>query len=171
MRTIIEDIDAYIDGNPRLAKRLAVFLFDPGFHLVLRIRLAAWCHKTKVLRIISKLLWYSNTVLCGCYVSPKAHIGRAPRFPHPVGIVIGSNSSIGNNVTMYQNVTLGRRNAQDDNYPSIGDGVTLYAGAVIIGNITIAENCMIGANTLVAQSLEAGSMAFAPQATVRPARL
>jgi serine O-acetyltransferase len=68
-------------------------------------------------------------------------------LPHPYGVVINSNSLIGANCTIYQNVTIG--SDKHGNVPVIGNNVTIFPGAVLIGNIKIGDNCIIGANTFI----------------------
>ena len=108
---------------------------------------------------LGKLLWYLNVVLNGCYISPRATIGSGLRLPHATGVVIGDGAVIGCDVTIYQNVTLGRKNANEESYPLIGDGCVLYAGAVVIGSINIGRNSMVGANTLIVESIPDHSVA------------
>ena len=80
---------------------------------------------------------------------------QGTRFPHPIGIVLHKNTKVGRNCIIYQNVTIGAKNVKDgdinkpDNYPIIGDNVTIYAGAVIVGPITVGNNAVIGANAVV----------------------
>lgn len=80
-------------------------------------------------------------------------------FPHPIGLVIGKNVKIGKFCKIYQNVTIGARNDLAEAYPEIGNNVTIYANAIIIGDIVIGDNCVIGAGTLVNKSLPANSIA------------
>lgn len=96
------------------------------------------------------LKWYSSEI------SPYSTIGRNVCFPHPIGIVIGNGVVIGDNVTLYQNITLGKTRDESDGYPQIGNGVTIYTGATVIGNIKIADNCIIGAHAFVNRSTEEG---------------
>ncbi|MBC6369212.1 hypothetical protein DDT91_20660 [Algoriphagus sp. AK58] len=86
-----------------------------------------------------------------CQIDYSAVIGRNVKFAHPIGIVIGKNVIIGNNVKIWQNVTFGShgKNALKKNYPVIKDNVRIFAGAKIIGGITIGENATIGANSVV----------------------
>ena len=77
-------------------------------------------------------------------------------MPHPVGIIIGKNVRIGNDVKIYQNVTIG---GMDGNYPSIGNGVTIYAGSNIIGNVTIGDNAVIGAGSVVVKDIPSQAVA------------
>lgn len=80
---------------------------------------------------------------------------QGTKFPHLLGIVISRAAKLGNNCIIYQNVTIGAKNVKDgdinkpDNYPIIGDNVTIYAGAVIVGPITVGNNAVIGANAVV----------------------
>ncbi len=81
-----------------------------------------------------------------CIISGRANIKSIIKFPHPVGIIIGKDVNVGKGVTIYQNVTLGQNH---DRCPSIGNNVTIYAGAKIVGNIKVGNNAIIGANAVV----------------------
>ena len=84
-------------------------------------------------------------------------------FPHPIGIVIGSEVEIGRSVTIYQNVSIGRRRqgmAHAGEYPTLKDHVTVYAGAVIMGGITIGDHAIIGANAVISTDVPSNSVAF-----------
>lgn len=88
----------------------------------------------------------------GVYVSPTARIPRSTIFPHPTAIVIGAGVEIGENVRIFQSVTLGGARIGDfqaGRYPRVGRGTTIFAGAVIVGDLHIGENCTIGANSVV----------------------
>ncbi|WP_157936493.1 serine O-acetyltransferase [Vibrio cyclitrophicus] len=93
-----------------------------------------------------------------CYLSGKAIIGRYISFPHPVGIVIGDGVIIADRVTIYQNVTLGAaRIGEGDKglYPRIGNNVVIFAGAKLIGDISIGDGAVIGANAVVTKNVPA----------------
>ena len=82
----------------------------------------------------------------GVFISPLARIGAGVNFPHPTGIVIGEGVVIGEGAVIYQNVTLGgarRGDWQNNNYPEIGAGTVVFAGAVIVGRIRIGAGCTI----------------------------
>lgn len=81
-----------------------------------------------------------------CIISGSACIEPGLSLPHPVGIIIGREVKIGKNATIYQGVTLGQKN---NKYPIVGDNVTIYAGAKIIGDVTIGNNVIVGANAVV----------------------
>lgn len=82
---------------------------------------------------------------------------QGTEFPHPIGIVISTNGDIGKNCTIYQNVTIGAKSRElaksRKNFPKIGDNVTIYAGACVIGGITIGNNVTIGANAVVTKDV------------------
>lgn len=88
-----------------------------------------------------------------CCISEKAIIGKNVNFPHPVGIVIGSGVQIGDNCTIYQNVTIGRKSKDIENYPKIQENVIVYCNSCLIGDITIGKNSVIGCNSVVLKSV------------------
>lgn len=92
----------------------------------------------------------------GCYLSHLAQVGSNLKFPHATGIVIGEGVKIGSNVTIYQQVTIGAQRlgeAKKGLYPEIGDNVTIFAGAKIVGPIKLGSNCIIGANAVVTRDV------------------
>lgn len=94
----------------------------------------------------------------GVFIHPKNHLGSGILFPHPGGIVIGENVSLGENCVIYQHVTIGgksRIGTTSAQYPVIGDNVTIYAGAKVIGAVKIGDNAIIGANSVVTTDIEA----------------
>ena len=104
-------------------------------------------------------LYYKYKVSIGA--KTKIDIGLS--LPHPSNIVVGKGVSIGKNCTIYQNVTIGKRRGKLDlewDYPNIGDDVTIFPGAIIIGDIKIGNNCVIGANSMVQSSVEANSVFY-----------
>jgi len=100
-------------------------------------------------RAYAKLAARRLALRFGIYVAPSARVGTGLVLPHPTGIVIGEGAVIGSNVTIYQHVTIGRRRSDTPSYPNIGDRVTIYAGAVIVGGIDIGPRSAIGANCVV----------------------
>jgi len=110
--------------------------------------------------VLPELLTYLNIVLFGLEVSPRCEIGPGIFFPHPSGTVIGA-WRIGSNVTIFQGVTLGAKEL-DMGFdfrlrPEVGDKVLLGAGSKILGGIHIGDNATVGANSVVVDSVEAGS--------------
>ena len=99
-----------------------------------------------------------------CCQIPRRFLNTV-KFPHPVGIVIGDGVRIGAGCRIYQNVTLGlleNTHAEQaiDQYPTLEDGVTIYAGAVIAGKITLGAGAIIGANAVITHDVAPGIMAF-----------
>lgn len=109
-------------------------------------------------RIVSKLLRDRLAIKFGIYLSPLARIGDNFKLPHPIGIVIGDGVVVGKNVTIYQNVTLGRRHEDEASYPIVEDGVIIYAGAVVVGQVTLGKNSIIAANSVVHTDVPEGSV-------------
>lgn len=91
-------------------------------------------------------------------ISCRSFIEDVIKFPHLIGIVIGAYVKIGKNCTIYQNVTLGRKNQDEDFAPSIGNNVTIYSGAKVIGNVKIGNNVVIGANSVVTKDVPDNSV-------------
>ncbi len=83
---------------------------------------------------------------------------RGVKFRHPTGIVVSQHAKIGDGTLIWQNVTIGARSMDHLEYPTIGRNVRIYAGAVIIGDITIGDNCIVGANSVVTSSFPANSI-------------
>lgn len=92
-----------------------------------------------------------------CYISPSAEIGRNLILPHPTGIVIGEGVKVGNNCVIYQNVTLGRKNRDIAEYPTIGNNVIIYCNSTVIGKIKVGDNSIIGCNSVLLKSVEENS--------------
>ncbi|WP_448249749.1 serine O-acetyltransferase [Thalassotalea agariperforans] len=105
-----------------------------------------------------------------CYLSPMAKVGNNVLFKHPVGIIIGEGVELGNNVTIYQNVTLGAARVgelTESRYPIIGDNVIIFAGAKLIGNIHIGKNVTIGANAVVLEDVPDNCIAVGIPAKIK----
>lgn len=134
---------------------------NPGFAVVTLARAMQRLHArgTRFGKAISCLIWWYIARRYGCHISPATRFGSALRLPHPVGIVIGSGVRLGDNVTLYQHVTLGRRNADLPGCPVVENGVTIYAGAVLAGAVTIGEAAIIGANAVVVRDVAPGKVA------------
>ncbi|HSI50556.1 MAG TPA: serine acetyltransferase [Ideonella sp.] len=92
----------------------------------------------------------------GCYISTSARIAPGVKFPHPVGIVIGEGVVVGARAVIYQHVTLGggrRGDGGSDRYPVLGDDVTVFAGAAVVGKVNVGARTTIGANAVVLSDL------------------
>jgi len=130
---------------------LKVLLFSPPFRFVYYFRLMEW-FRDRNFKIFAGILYRKLIFDFGCYIGNNVSVGLGVKFPHPNGIVIGEYAVIGKNCTIFQQVTFGGKvlgDAKDANYPKIGDNVVIFAGAKLIGNISIGDNVIIGANSVV----------------------
>ena len=135
------------------------WVVSPGFACVTLIRFATMPRRNLFLKIVARWAERRLVYKFGCYISAEAKIGRRLVLPHPTGIVVGEHCEIGDDVTIYQHVTLGRRVNSVSEYPIIGDGVVIYAGAVIVGGVSIGSRASIGANAVVIDDIPADSSA------------
>lgn len=160
------------DKSGNSFRRLAV-IFSPRFLPVLLVRLARYCYLNGWLRVLSPVLTWLNVFLFGIEVTAKCEVGPGLMLPHTCGTVIGA-SSIGANATIFQGVTLGATFADlgyhPEARPTVGDGVLIGAGAKVLGGISIGDRAVIGANSLVLESMEAGAFAIGVPAMVRRAK-
>lgn len=105
----------------------------------------------------------------GVYIAPTSKIARSVAFPHPTGIVIGEGVVVHDRTKIFQNVTLGGARIGDQkagNYPEIGPDTVLFAGAVVVGNVRIGANCVIGANSVVLNDIPDNSIAVGAPARI-----
>lgn len=130
------------------AKIIYRILVGRSVRAVLLYRLSSWCYKNR-LKLFSQIFWSLNVMLHSLEISPLAVIGKNFKISHTVGIVIGAGTVIGDNVTIYQNVTLGAKGEGSDKYPTLGNDVKIYPGAVVVGNILIGDNATVAPNAVV----------------------
>lgn len=136
----------------------------PKFRVIVLIRCAIKS-KYKIMR-----RFYRNklAIKYGVEIGSNPVIGKNLRLEHFQGIIIGNDVQIGDNCTLYQQVTLGQKN---DKYPKLNDNVVVFTGAKIIGNITIGNNCTIGANAVVLSNVPDNKCAVGIPAKVIDKRL
>lgn len=151
--TLNEIKNDFPKGDVNLRLFIAYYFYNPRFRLLLNYRLGKYFSKSQsiLVRRIGSYYKYNMVVKRNCDFSYNANIGKNLRIPHPIGIVIGENVIIKDNVTVFQQVTFGSHGKQGEEmrYPIIESGATIYAGAKIIGGVTIGENAIIGANSVV----------------------
>ncbi len=150
---IREDVANVLEHDPAARSRLEVFLCYSGLHAVwfYRINHRLWTHGFFLLaRLFSQVARF----LTGIEIHPGAQIGRRLFIDHGLGVVIGETSSVGNDVTLYQGVTLGGTGKEHGKrHPTLEDGVVVGGGAKILGNITVGKNCRIGAGSVVLRNV------------------
>ena len=154
---VIEDIDAALVRDPATNTRFEMFMTSPGLHAVWQHRVSHWIWKRK-LRTLARVLSNLTRFWTGIEIHPGAQIGRRVFIDHGMGVVIGETAVIGDDVLMNHGVTLGGRTLESvKRHPTVGNNVSIGAGATLIGNITIGDNAIIGANTTVTRDLAPGS--------------
>lgn len=150
-----KDIDAVLSRDPAARSRLEVLLCYPGLRAI-RAHRRAHRHYLKGRLLLARLISQRARNKTGIEIHPGAQIGEGLFIDHGDGVVIGETAVIGDNVTMYQGVTLGGTGKETGKrHPNIGSGVTIGAGAKVLGPITIGDNTKVGAGAIVLRDVPA----------------
>ncbi len=148
-RAIREQVQTVFREDPAAKSVLEVLLCYPGFHAVLWHRVAHRFYRWR-LYLIARLISNTNRFFTGVDIHPGARIGRRLFIDHGMGLVIGETTEIGDDVLLYQNVTLGGTGKErGKRHPTIGNKVVVGTGAKVLGNITVGDNVKIGAGSVV----------------------
>ncbi|WP_116107680.1 serine O-acetyltransferase EpsC [Lewinella sp. IMCC34191] len=156
--SLIEDAEAILAGDPAAINRVEVITTYPGFYAIAVYRIAHTMHRFGV-GLLARMLTEIAHGTTGIEIHPGATIGRRFCIDHGTGIVIGETVDIGDDVKVYQGVTLGalsvkKEMARTKRHPTIENGVVIYAGATILGGDTvIGANSIIGGNTWIVRSV------------------
>ena len=145
---IKEEIRIIRERDPAIKSNMEVFLY-PSFKAILRYRVA---HKLYLKKHYFLARWVSQRAVrkTGIEIHPGATIGRGLFIDHGSGVIIGETAELGDNVTLYQGVTLGGTGKeQGKRHPTLKDNVMVSAGAKVLGSFTIGENSKIGAGSVV----------------------
>lgn len=170
-RAMVEDVDAALSRDPAGTSRLEMALASPGLHAVWshRVTHAMWT-KGGRWRLPARLASQVTRAVTGVEIHPGATIGRRFFIDHGMGVVIGETSEIGDDCMLYNGVNLGGRTLEKvKRHPTLGNGVTVGAGARILGPITIGEGAQVGANAVVVKDVPAAGVAVGVPAKVRTA--
>ncbi len=144
-----KDIDAVMSRDPAAKSRLEVLLCYPGLK-AMRAHRRAHRHYLKGRLLLARIISQRARKKTGIEIHPGAKIGQGLFIDHGDGVVIGETAVIGDNVTLYQGVTLGGTGKDTGKrHPNIGNGVTIGAGAKVLGPITIGDNSKVGAGAIV----------------------
>ena len=150
---IREDLANVMEHDPAAKSRLEVFLCYSGLHAVWWYRVNHWLWNQRFF-LIGRFFSQAARWLTGIEIHPAAEIGRRLFIDHGMGVVIGETSIVGDDVTLYQGVTLGGTGKEHGKrHPTIEDGVVVGGGAKILGNITVGKNCRIGAGSVVLRNV------------------
>jgi serine O-acetyltransferase len=165
---VLEDVDAALARDPAAQSRLETVLASPGLHAVWAHRLAHRLWRNPAYRLPARLLSQAARALTGVEIHPGATVGRRLFIDHGMGVVIGETAVVGDDVMMYHDVTLGGRSLRRvKRHPTVGDRVTIGAGARVLGDITIGDDAQVGANSVVTKDVPAGSVAVGIPAQIR----
>ncbi len=149
MGAIREQIDTVFRRDPAARSVLEIVLCYPGFHAILLHRVAHGLYRRGWFTLARVLSQFSRTIT-GIEIHPGATIGRRCFIDHGMGVVIGETSEIGDDVLLYQGVTLGGTGKDTGKrHPTIGNGVVIGTGAKILGNIRIGDFVKVGAGSVV----------------------
>ncbi|MGZ4815152.1 MAG: serine O-acetyltransferase [Terriglobales bacterium] len=150
---IREDIANVVEHDPAAKSRLEVFLCYSGLHAVWFYRMNHWLWNHRFF-LLARMLSQAARFFTGIEIHPGARIGRRLFIDHGNGVVIGETTIVGDDVTLYQGVTLGGTGKEHGKrHPTIEDGVVVGGGAKILGNITVGKNCRIGAGSVVLRNV------------------
>ena len=157
LKSLLSDIDSVFARDPAAHSRLEVFLCYPGIHAMLFHRLAHWLWR-KGWRITGRFVSSTGRFFTGIEIHPGATIGKHFFIDHGMGVVIGETATIGDDVTIYHDVTLGGTSlTKGIRHPQIGNNVIIGAGAQLLGPINVGDNARIGSNAVVVKDVEAGT--------------
>jgi len=152
-----EDLDVVFDQDPAARSYLEVILTYSGVHAIWAHRIAHTFYKRKLF-FIARVISQISRFFTGIEIHPGAKIGRRFFIDHGMGVVIGETCEIGDNVTVYQGVTLGGTGKEKGKrHPTIKDNVLIATGAKVLGSITIGENSKIGAGSVVLKDVPPNS--------------
>jgi serine O-acetyltransferase len=149
LKTINEDIKTIYKKDPAAHNLLEVMLCYPGLHALLVHRFSHKLYEWKI-PVLPRFISFVMRFLTGIDIHPGATIGRRFFIDHGMGVVIGETTEIGDDVLIYQGVTLGgTSSSQVKRHPTLGNGVVVGAGAKVLGNIYIGDHAKIGAGSVV----------------------
>ena len=158
-KMIQQDIDAVLARDPATKSKLEAILCSSGFHAVVFHRFNHWLWQNNF-KLTARFLSQVSRFLTGVEIHPGARIGKAFFIDHGMGVVIGETTEIGDNVTLYHDVTLGGTTVFDEHgkvttkrHPTIGNNVIIGSGAQVLGPIVIGDNVKIGSNAIVTKDV------------------
>ena len=162
---IFKDLDSFLKHDPAAIDKTEIILSYPGFFAIICYRFANLLYKYNIEYIPRLITEYAHSKT-GIDIHPAAKIGHSFFIDHGTGIVIGESTIIGDNVSLYHGVTLGALSLHKGSllkgvkrHPSIGNNVSIYANATILGGDTnIGDNSVIGANAFITSSIPSNSI-------------
>jgi serine O-acetyltransferase len=157
LETVRDDIQAIFERDPAARSRLEVLLCYPGLHALLAHRFAHALWR-RGWHLSARLISQFSRWMTGIEIHPGARIGRKLLIDHGMGVVIGETAEVGDNVTLYQAVTLGGVSLNPGKrHPTIADDVVIGAGAAVLGPFTVGRGARIGSNAVVIREVPPGA--------------
>lgn len=151
--TIRKEIEVVFERDPAARSIPEIIFLYPGFHAIMNHRLAHWLYSKKRF-FLARMVSHISRFITQIEIHPGARIGCGFFIDHGSGIVIGETAEIGDNVTLYQGVTLGGTGKQKGKrHPTVGNNVVISTGAQVLGNIIVGDNAKIGAGSVVLNSV------------------
>lgn len=152
-----DDVDVIFEQDPAARNYLEVILTYSGLHAIWAHRLAHFFFKNKLF-FIARIISQISRFFTGIEIHPGAVIGRRFFIDHGMGVVIGETCEIGDNVTLYQGVTLGGTGKErGKRHPTLEDNVLVATGAKVLGSIVIGANSKVGAGSVVLKNVPMNS--------------
>jgi len=156
-RSVREDVAAVFENDPAARSYMEVLFCYPGLHAVWGHHFTHWLWRHDF-RFLARFGSQVTRLLTSIEIHPGAEIGRRLFIDHGMSVVIGETSIIGDDVTLYQGVTLGGTGKErGKRHPTIGNRVIVGSGAKILGNITVGDNCRVGAGSVVLRNVPPNS--------------
>ena len=161
-----ETLTAYQKRDPAARSKLEILLLYAGVHAIIYHRIAHWLYRRK-LRFLARCVSQWSRFWTGIEIHPGATIGRRLVIDHGTGIVIGETAELGDDILLYQGVTLGGTGKDTGKrHPTLGSNLLVGAGAKILGPITIHDNARIAAGAVVLQDVPEGATAVGVPAQI-----
>jgi serine O-acetyltransferase len=166
--TLREDLAAARERDPAVRSTAELVLAYPGLHAIWAHRVAHRMWQNPALRLPARVLAHWSRFFTGIEIHPGATIGRRFFIDHGMGVVIGETAEVGDDVMIYHGVTLGGVSLRKaKRHPTIGDGVTIGAGARVLGPVVVGASAKIGANAVVVRDVPAGAVVVGVPGEVR----
>ncbi len=157
MHWLKRDIQSVFERDPAAKNVLEVITCYPGLHAVILHRLAHFFARRRLV-LLPRLISQLSRFITGIEIHPGARIGEGFFIDHGMGVVIGETTEIGDNVTLYQGVTLGGTGKEKGKrHPTLGDNVVVGSGAKVLGPVTIGDNVRVGAGAVVLNDVPANT--------------
>jgi len=170
-KNLRNQISVVLEHDPAARSALEVIFCYPGFHAIVFYSLSS-CAWRNGLKLLGRFISHLGRILTGIEIHPAATVGDRLFIDHGMGVVIGATTEIGNDVTLYQGVTLGGTSLKRGikRHPTLEDGVIVGAGAKVLGPIIIGKNARVGSNAVVVTNVDAETTVVGVPAKVTRAK-